>query len=232
MANLLALDTATARASLAVVRNDDVVFASAVDASGRHGRHLLPALRAVLALAGLRPGDLDGLAVGIGPGSYTGLRIGLTAAKALAYAVGCPLLALDSLEAIARNAPAEALHVAVAADAQRGDLYAAEFARAGAGAPLVRVGPTRIEAAVDWVARLDPAAYLLGPAIGRLDLADSIRRGGPDDAHPDPNRLAELAREVWDSGRRDDLWTLEPAYLRKSAAEVQWLAAGHPEPPR
>ncbi|MGC8641737.1 MAG: tRNA (adenosine(37)-N6)-threonylcarbamoyltransferase complex dimerization subunit type 1 TsaB, partial [Isosphaeraceae bacterium] len=39
--------------------------------------------------------------------------------------------------------------------------------------------------------------------------------------------LLKLARELWQSGHRDDLWTLEPRYLRRSAAEDLWEARGH-----
>ncbi len=97
------------------------------DPARRHGRGLIPAIAALLALEGLAVADLDAVAVGLGPGSYTGLRIGLTAAKTLAYAAGKPLVPLDSLEAIARNAPDDARQVVVAVDAQRGDAYLAEF---------------------------------------------------------------------------------------------------------
>jgi tRNA threonylcarbamoyladenosine biosynthesis protein TsaB len=44
----------------------------------------------------------------------------------------------------------------------------------------------------------------------------------PETHWPDPHRLAELALDVWQSGRRDDPWFLEPVYLRRSAAEEQW----------
>jgi len=226
---LLVLDTSTRRAALALVTAGGLVRAARPDPEARHGRALLPAVRDLLAAAGLRAADLDGLAVGVGPGSYTGLRVGVTAAKTLAYALGKPLAALDSLEAVARNAPDDALTVAAIADAQRGDLYAADFARRAPGGPLVRTGPTRVVAAGPWAAGLAEGAYVLGPAMTLPKLAaavlDHARSPGPDrpdDHDPDPERLAALALEVWRSGRRDDPLTLEPVYLRRSAAEDQW----------
>ena len=64
----------------------------------------------------------------IGPGSFTGLRVGVTTAKAFAYAVGGECLGIDSLEAIAEQAPAEAGRlISPAIEAQRGDVYAALY---------------------------------------------------------------------------------------------------------
>jgi tRNA threonylcarbamoyladenosine biosynthesis protein TsaB len=188
---------------------------------------LVPAIRDLLAAAGLTVADLDGLAVGLGPGSYTGLRIGLTAAKTLAYAAGRPLAGLDSLELVARNAPPEALRVSAVADAQRGDLYIADFRRFQPGGPLVRLVPTRVEPLDAWAAALTEGTYVLGPAAALERVAARVPSTArlPDDpaAHwPDPHRLADLALEVWRCGRRDDPWFLEPVYLRRSAAEEQW----------
>jgi tRNA threonylcarbamoyladenosine biosynthesis protein TsaB len=226
-ANLLVLDTSTHRAALAVVTAAGAVYVATPDHSARHGRTLVPALRALLAEAGLVPSDLDGLLVGLGPGSYTGLRIGLTAAKTLAYALGKPLAGLDSLEAIARNAPGGATRVSVVADAQRGDVYTADFHRALPDGPLTRSGPTRVIPLEHWAAELAERACALGPvlAVERFAAAipsHALRPDNPDTDWPDPNSLALLARDVWRSGRRDEPYFLEPVYLRRSAAEEQW----------
>ncbi len=229
--NLLALDTSTSQAALVVVTTRGAVRIAGPDPSARHGRALIPAIQSLLKSAGLVPADLDGLAVGLGPGSYTGLRVGLTAAKTLAYALGKPLAGFDSLEAIAWNAPESARDVAVIADAQRGDLYAADFARDAPGGPLRRVGSTRVVALDRWLRERPDGAFVLGPALGVEKLAALIpaaiaRPDDPGRNSPDPIRLAEFAREVWASGRRDEPFFLEPVYLRRSAAEDQWDARG------
>jgi tRNA threonylcarbamoyladenosine biosynthesis protein TsaB len=177
------------------------------------------------------PSDLSGIAVGVGPGSYTGLRIGVTAAKTLAYAIGVPLVGLDSLEIVARGAPDDALFVSAIGDAQRGDLYVADFHRPTPRAPLERLAPTRVVAVDEWADSLPEEAFLIGPAlaVGRLAAAIPARFRRPDNPQenwPHPRGLLDLARETWATGRRDDPFSLEPTYLRRSAAEDQWEKLG------
>lgn len=220
---ILALDTSTLRAAIALSGHDDgdPVVEAPPDPDRRHGRGLIPAIQSLLDGAGLASRDLGAIAVGLGPGSYTGLRIGLTAAKTLAYAAGVPLFGLDSLHAIARNAPPDAPRVAVAVDAQRGDAYVAEFDRTPSG--LVPLAPTRIEPAGAWASTLKPGTVVLGPALDRLGLSwpEGVRPGTVEDGHPQPSALVALAR-VAIRGTPADVWALEPTYLRRSAAEDQW----------
>ncbi len=145
----------------------------------------------MLKAEGLTVADLGAIAVGLGPGSYTGLRIGLTAAKCLAFAAGKPLIGLDSLEAIARNAPEDCLQVAVAIDAQRGDAYVARFAREAPDLPLLRIDETRVEALEPWAAGLKPGTLVLGPGLETLlsDWPDSIQVGTPEQGLPGPSTL-------------------------------------------
>ena len=225
---LLVLDTSTDRAAVVLASADGRLFEAPAGTSRQHGRGLLPSMRGLLLDAGVRPGGLAAIGIGLGPGSFTGLRIGLTAAKTLAYAVGCPLFTFDSLEAIARNAPPEALRVVAVGDAQRGDLFAADFARAELGGPLRRTLPTRLERADFWPATLEGGTFVLGPPLGRAEPSwpsDVVRSDGLA-GYPAGHRMIELVCEQMIRGQQVDPWFLEPEYARGSAAEEKAESAG------
>jgi tRNA threonylcarbamoyladenosine biosynthesis protein TsaB len=226
MMNLLVLDTSTERAALGLSTRLGRVYSAITEAGRRHGRDLIPQLAGILAVAGLTVEEVDVLAVGLGPGSYTGLRVGVMAVKTLAYVTGAEVVGLDSLEAMARNAPATAMRISVIGDAQRGDLYVADFVRQAPGAKPVPTQPTHIERLVDWLARLEPGQFVLGPGLNspsiRAAIPPELVPSDPGRNFPEGNALIELAGEIWTSGRRDDPWTLEPHYFRKSAAEEKW----------
>ena len=223
---ILALDTSTRRASLTLVGLGGGTLVAEPDPAQRHGLGVIPAVRGLLELAGLRVADLGGLAVGLGPGSYTGLRVGVTAAKTLAFAAGCPLAGFDSLEAIAAGAPPDELLLAVAVDAQRGDFFAAEFRRPAPGAPPERLTPTRVEPAGRWLAMREPGTLVLGPDLARLApmLPESVRLADPEFGYPRGAAFADLALASLAAGPLAEPWVLEPVYLRRSAAEDQWDA--------
>jgi tRNA threonylcarbamoyladenosine biosynthesis protein TsaB len=163
------------------------------------------------------------------------LRIGLTAAKTLAYVAKTDVVGFDSLEGLACNAPADSLNVHVVADAQRGDVYAADFARAAPGQALCRASDSRIEPLSRWSGRMTTRGLVLGPGLASPSIRAAVSAGmmiaDPELDRPRGDRLVELARRLWQDGRRDDFWTLEPNYLRRSAAEDQWAAAGKLAPP-
>ncbi len=223
---LLSIDTSTDRAAIALADEMGALHVATLDSERRHGRDLIPRLKALLTSAGIEPKDLGAVAVGLGPGSYTGLRVGVTAAKTLSYATGAALVGLNSLHAIGRNAPPEASRVSVIADAQRGELYVADLDRPTPGGPLLPAAETRIEALATWVGGLQTGTVVLGPALGAARIRSSIPAGFllPDAAanHPRGEHLIEMAREALSSGRRENPWLLEPLYLRRSAAEDQW----------
>lgn len=228
--NVLALDTSGDRAILGLAMGSGLVLESVCERSRRHGRDLIPGVRDLLRQAGARPADLDLIGVGLGPGSYTGMRIGLTAARTLAYATGARVSGFDSLEPFARIAPVEALRIVVVADAQRGDVYRADFQRPRPDAPLDRLGETRIESRADWAACLEPGSWVVGPGLESAPIREAIPAGVAvqdlERNRPTGRILLDLTREAFDDDPDRDPWTLEPNYLRRSAAEDQWAARG------
>jgi len=122
--NLLAIETATERLSLAV-SVAGVVHERTLDAGQRHAELILGEIDTLLAAAGLRIGDLDGIAYGAGPGSFTGLRIACGVAQGLAAARALPVVGVGTLAAIA--GAAAATRVVACLDARMGEVYHAAY---------------------------------------------------------------------------------------------------------
>lgn len=112
---VLALDTATPVATVALVRGDEVLGERLSRAS-----RVLADADGLLQEFGLSPHELEGIAVGTGPGSFTGLRVGLAGVRGLALALGMPVAGVSTLDALAAGAPG-ALPVI---DAQRREVFA------------------------------------------------------------------------------------------------------------
>ena len=98
---ILGFDTSAARCAAALVSGDRVLAARDEAMDRGQAERLLPMLEALLAEAGVRWADLDGLAVCTGPGNFTGLRIAVAAARGLALALGVPAVGVTAFEALA-----------------------------------------------------------------------------------------------------------------------------------
>ena len=77
--------------------------------------------------AGIAFKDLAAIAVSMGPGSYTGLRIGVSSAKGFCYALNIPLIAIDTLELLARKIRVDSGVIIPMIDARRMEAYTAIF---------------------------------------------------------------------------------------------------------
>src|SRR5215210_4942333 len=101
----MVLETSGRRGVVALADGARLLASRALDESRRNARDLAPAVAELLAGAGWKARRLEAVYVSLGPGSYTGLRVGVMSAKALAYATGCALLAVDTFAALAVQAP-------------------------------------------------------------------------------------------------------------------------------
>lgn len=223
---ILAIETSGRGGEVALARENQLLAARSLAASGRrHVQTLVAEMAALGSDAGIEPDELDAIAVGIGPGSFTGLRVGVVCAKALAYSVGCPLAAVDTLCAVAAQSPGNVARVQVAADAQRGELYLGRYRKRGDD--WEPEGEIVIVDGEAWLASLAPDAVVSGPAVAKYAqrLDDRCRVLEPACREPRAATIARLGRMQVEAGRVADPATLEPFYLRRSAAEEKRDAA-------
>jgi tRNA threonylcarbamoyladenosine biosynthesis protein TsaB len=123
---LLHIETATGVCSAALSHNDKLVAERWQNEANIHAERLTVFCEEVVAEAGITFAQLGGVCVSMGPGSYTGLRIGVSAAKGFCYALNIPLLAVNTLEALAYGMQQEAeagMLLCPMLDARRMEVY-------------------------------------------------------------------------------------------------------------
>jgi tRNA threonylcarbamoyladenosine biosynthesis protein TsaB len=179
----------------------------------------------LLAAEGWSPRELHAVLVSRGPGSYTGLRVGIMSAKTLAYATGCALIGIDTFAAIAIQAGMAFRPVDVLADAQQDNIYVQSFRR---GMIPRAVAELAIRPFTEWLAARNTDAWATGPALVKMRdrLPADMRVVEPEQWDPRPESLLRLGLPRYLAGERDDVWKLEPLYLRPSSAEEKWTAMG------
>ena len=122
----LAIDTSTSLLSIALVADDKVLASIDEPTKNNQSEILMSRIETIINDCQLKPTDLEEIAVAIGPGSYTGIRVGVAAAKSLAYALDIPIVAISSLEVMAKSVASDKICVPMI-DARRGTVFAGGY---------------------------------------------------------------------------------------------------------
>lgn len=127
---LLLLETATDICSIGISRGEELLSLVAIDERADHAARINELILDACRRAGCKLAEVDAVAVSKGPGSYTSLRVGTATAKGICYALDKPLIAVDTLESIARATKppgnGKCLYSPMI-DARRMEVYAAFF---------------------------------------------------------------------------------------------------------
>jgi tRNA threonylcarbamoyladenosine biosynthesis protein TsaB len=179
---------------------------------------LIPAIQELLERAGLRLGQLDAIVFGRGPGSFTGLRTACSVAQGLAFGAGVPVLAADTLMAVAEDARHRegATRIVALLDARMDEVYCAAYAHAAAG--WQQRGDFRVTA--PEAVPVPPGGWVLaGNAFaaygGRLPAA-----AARVDAWPTAAALLRLAPALIAAGQAVPAARALPLYIRDKVAQT------------
>jgi tRNA threonylcarbamoyladenosine biosynthesis protein TsaB len=196
---ILAFDTATDRATSALVQ-DGEVLGERVSAASR----VLADADELIREARLEDADVTHLAVGIGPGSFTGIRIGLAAARGVSFALGIAVAGVSTLDALAAGAPGAVPVI----DARRREVFAL------LDGPQC-LAPAELE--------VEPGTLCVGG--GAVRYREILEEKGAD-VPPDDSPLhipwarhhAALARDFGDAAAVDPLYLRLPDAVARSTA--------------
>jgi len=221
---LVAIDTTTDIASLALVKNSVLLAEMTWRTGQNHTVQLLPALERLLKQANVKPADISGVIVAKGPGSFNGLRVGISAAKGLAFSLGVPVIGVNSLEVEAYQYADTDLSVCPVLNAGRNEIATALYHKtSGKWEQLKAEHISTVERLCaetqdktlfcgEYMAAISSQLLLLlgDRAIIASPVTD-VRRAG---------YLAELGMERLKSGDTDNVATLQPVYLRRPPITV------------
>ena len=193
----------------------------------RHAETLAPAIEFICRQAGVALREVSVVAVDIGPGLFTGLRVGVATAKALAMGLRVPMIGLSSLDLLAFGVRQTSRLIVTVIDARRAEVFYALYRSVPGGVQRLD-GPyvsTAEELAAELMARNEEAllvgdgALRYADAFGDVRAADIAEVGS---AHPSAASLVELAHPRAVREEFVQHWEIQPLYLRKSDAELNW----------
>jgi len=221
---LLAIDTATHYAGLALWAESQVLAEETWYSSMTHSVELVPRIQRMLTTQRVAVNSLAAVAVSLGPGSFTGLRIGLAAAKGLVLPYRLPLIGIPTLDAVAYPFQACDQPVWAVIQAGRGRMGVACYAHLDGG--WRQTLAPRLATLESLCSMIRLPATLVGE-IDRQLAGQLHERLGPSVTIPSPALrmrraacLAELAAKRLVAHDLDDVATLAPLYLQTPEGDV------------
>jgi len=226
----LGIETSGRSGSIAIHNSQQQIAHTNLQQQGRkHAQTLVAEVKNLLDQQKLTPHQITGVGVGRGPGSFTGLRIGATFAKTFGYVTGCPVLGIDTFEAIALNCPPEISETYVISNAQRGDLFVGKYSKISDDEWQI-ASEIRLWEITEFCRSLNPGDVINGPGIELLDTLSlsEYQILAPEYRLPDAANISVITARILqktqptDYASLSEVWDLTPFYLRKSSAEEKW----------
>jgi tRNA threonylcarbamoyladenosine biosynthesis protein TsaB len=222
--NLLSLDTSSRDASIAVLKNEDVLLEYNFTSQDNLSAILAPSLEFIMKTLGLQIAQIDVFGIDIGPGLFTSIRIGMATLKGLAFAEKKPVVGVISLQALAYKYAGTKKNIIPLIDAKKGEVYLGGYGFDGSElVELIQPCLLKIADIVPLVTKFHDKIFVGSGAVKHADFLKDNFNDSPPLCRT--NFLAsEVGRIALEQFRRQhyltDLQDLFPFYLRKPDAET------------
>jgi tRNA threonylcarbamoyladenosine biosynthesis protein TsaB len=218
VAYILSIETSTTNCSVSLsFEGETLVLKEDYDNNYSHAERLHVYIDQVLKQADIISSQLDAIAVSKGPGSYTGLRIGVSAAKGLCFALGKPLIAISTLEALSHQVKTKEGIIIPMLDARRLEVYSAIFDN---GYNRLRETQAQVLNEDSFKSYLeDSKVTFIGNGVSKTkELINHKNAIFIEDKLPSANEMSQLAYSKYKKNDIEDVAYFEPYYLKDFVA--------------
>ena len=213
MALILNIETATKNCSVALSKDGrTLAIREIAEQNFSHAEKLHIFIEELFAESHLKLQDLSAIAVSQGPGSYTGLRIGVSAAKGLCYALSIPLIAVDTLELLARKINISNGIILPMIDARRLEVYSAFF-----DSNYAKIRETKAEVIDEnSFQETSEMLHLIGDGAMKFKeiLTDEKFKYYPEIQFPSAAEMGLISFQKFQNNQFEDVAYFEPFYLK------------------
>jgi len=215
--SLLLIETATTMCSVALSENGKILAIKEINNGYTHAENVTVFINEVSEKANKKLTEIDAVAISKGPGSYTGLRIGVATAKGLCYALNKPLIAINTLEAMAfgqLQKEENALYCPMI-DARRMEVYCALFDTKNNFITDTSAEIISENSFAEFLERHKIYFFGDGAAKCKATLSQHKNAIFIDDIFPIAQNMICLAQDAFEKKQFENLAYFEPYYLKE-----------------
>jgi len=213
---ILNIETATDTCSICISRDQRILAQETINEPFQHAARITLLIKACLEKAALTLDEIDALAVSRGPGAYTALRIGISVVKGIAYALDKPVIAIDTLQALAlataNSIKKEGIYHPMI-DARRMEVYTASFDETG---KRLSEAESKIitEDSFQEEIKEGKSIFLSGNGAAKCTAVLTSKQIEYLEVYCDSAHLVPLAHRAFEAGNFVDIAYFTPFYLK------------------
>lgn len=218
MSYILNIETATKNCSVSIAKNGKTIALKELNNGAySHAEKLHEFIEEVLIHTGIDINDLNAIAVSKGPGSYTGLRIGVSAAKGLCFALNIPLIAINTLDSLARAISTSEGFIVPLLDARRMEVYSCVYNEKNESCREVRAEVIDENSFETYLSK--SKVYFLGDGAEKCkEFITSENAEFINDKFPSAAEMGMLSYLKYKKNDIEDVAYFEPFYLKDFVA--------------